>query len=80
MTSLSRPAATVRALRLVPVRVRNGRPGRLALRTASALVLAEAAVRSGAGPAPSAGMLAGVITWNLLAARADLAPSPDGTP
>ena len=72
---LSRPAAAVRAVRLVPVRVRHGRPGRLALRTTVALVLAEAAIHSGAGAAPAAGMLAGIITWHLLTAGADLGPA-----
>ena len=77
---LSRSRAAVRAARLVPVRIRHGRPGTLTLRTAAALALTEAAVRSGAGPAPAAGALAGITTWYALTARADLAPPPDGTP
>ena len=80
MARQSRPSAAVRAVRLVPARIRHGKPGRLTLRTAAALALAEAAVRSGAGPAPIAGMLTGIITWHLLTARADLAPPLDGTP
>ena len=80
MARQSRPSAAVRAVRLAPVRIRHGKPGRLTLRTAAALALAEAAVHSGAGPAPIAGMLTGIITWHLLTARADLAPPLDGTP
>ncbi len=77
---VTRPATAVQALRLVPARIRHGRPAVLALRTAAALALAEAAVHSGAGPAPAAGMVAGIITWLALTARADLAPPPDGMP
>jgi hypothetical protein len=76
---LSRSRAAARAARLIPARIRHGRPGRLTLRTTAALALAEGAAHSGAGPAPAAGALAGVATWHMLTARADLAPPPDGT-
>ena len=76
----SRTRAAVRAVRLVPARIRHGRPGTLALRTTAALALAEATLHSGAGPAPAAGALTGIATWLALTARSDLAPAPDGTP
>lgn len=73
--------SALRAARLVPARIRHGRPGVLAARTLTALTAAEAALHSGAGLVPVAGALAGIITWHVLTARADLAPPPpDGTP
>jgi hypothetical protein len=69
------PALT-RAARLIPARLRHGRPGRLAARTAGTFALAEAAFHSGAGPAAIAGTLAGIITWLGFAARPDVAPPP----
>jgi len=75
-----RTRAALRAARLVPACIRHGRPGALALRTAAALTLAEAAALSGAGPAPVIGTVAGIATWLAVTARSDLAPPPDGTP
>ena len=76
----SRLRAALAAIGWFPARVRHGRPGMLALRTLAALAAAEAALHSGAGPAPAAGALAGIATWHALTARADLAPPPDGPP
>ncbi len=73
-------SVVVSAVPLAPARVRHGRPAFLALRGLGALVLAQAALRSGAGPAPIAGTLAGIATWLVITARADLAPSPGGQP
>ena len=68
--------ALIQAARLVPARLRHGRPWRLAARIAGGLVLAEVAFHSGAGPAAIAGTLAGIIIWLAFAARADVAPPP----
>jgi hypothetical protein len=75
------PAASVsmtpwRALLLVPVRVRHGRPARLALRVLAAAVLALLVLHSGAGTPPIAGLLTGIATWLILTSRGDLAPPP----
>jgi hypothetical protein len=64
------------ATRTTLARVRHGRPAILALRTLTALDLAGTALRTGAGPAPTAGTLVGIATWFALTARADLAPPP----
>jgi len=65
-----------RAARLVPARIRHGRPGRLAARIAGGFVLAEIMFHSGAGPAAITGTLAGIVTWLTFTARADIAPAP----
>ena len=65
-----------RALALVPVRIREGRPRRLVLRFAAAAVLAVAVIHTGAAAAPVAGVVTGLATWLALTARADLAPPP----
>lgn len=62
--------------RLMPARIRHGRPGVLAARVLSAVILAVVAARSGAGPAPAAGVITGVGCWLALTARGDLAPPP----
>lgn len=58
-------------------RLRHGRPGVLAARLAGAGILAEITLHSGAGPAPAAGTLTGIVTWLVLTARGDFAP-PSG--
>jgi len=63
-------------VRLSLTRVRHGRPGRLAARTGGALLLAEIAFHSGAGPAAIAGTMAGIVIWLAFSARADVAPPP----
>jgi hypothetical protein len=75
------PAARTRlspwhAALLVPARIRHGRPARLTLRIAAAVVLAFLVLHSGAGTPPIAGLLTGIATWLVLTARADLAPPP----
>jgi|GEM_PF-2661299 len=71
---LARHAAA--AIRLALARVRHGRPGTLALRTAGALIPAGAALHSGAGPAPVVGTVTGIAICLALTARGDLAPPP----
>jgi len=56
-------------------RVRRGRPGRLALRlAAAAAVIAAVVAVAGWAPATPA-LITGVLTWLLLTARHDVAPS-----
>ncbi len=60
-----------RAARLL-ARVRQGRPGRLALRVLAAVAVSVAAVAA-AGPHPAApALVTGVATWLVLTARHDL--------
>ncbi len=65
-----------RALVLAPARVRHGRPLRLALRVLAGVVLALAALHSGAGTPAAGGVVAGLVVWFVLTVRADLAPPP----
>ena len=67
---------TARALRLVPARIRHGRPLRLVLRILAAVVLALIAAQSGAGGPAVAGVAAGLAMWAVLTGRGDLAPPP----
>jgi hypothetical protein len=71
-----RSAGLLRAIWLLPTRVRRGRPVRLVLRGTAAAVLAVLAV--GLVPGQPAGLatVTGIITWFLLTSRADLAPPP----
>ena len=64
------------AARLVPSRIRHGRPWHLVLRILAAAILAVTAARSGAGGPAAAGVTAGLATWAGLTARGDLAPPP----
>jgi hypothetical protein len=64
------------AARLVPARLRHGRPWRLAARTGGGFMLAEIAFHSGAGPAAITGTMAGITIWLAFTIRADLAPPP----
>jgi hypothetical protein len=57
-------------------RIRDGRPVVLALRFLAGAALATITLHAGAGPAPDAGVLAGIIIWLALTADADLAPPP----
>ena len=63
-------------LRLFAARIRHGRPAVLALRIAAAAVLTAITAGSGAGTAPEAGTVTGIVIWLALTARADLAPPP----
>jgi hypothetical protein len=64
------------ALRLLPAQVRHGRPAYLAARILTAAGLAEITLHSGAGPAPAAGVVTGIVIWLAITARGDLAPPP----
>jgi hypothetical protein len=65
-----------RALAVVPARIWHGRPGRLMLRIAAAVVLAVLATRTGSGTPATAGLVTGIGVWLVLTVRADLAPPP----
>jgi hypothetical protein len=65
-----------RAVALMPARILHGRPARLALRVAAAVVLAILATRTGAGTPATAGVIIGIGVWLVLTVRADLAPPP----
>ena len=62
--------------RLLLARLRHGRPLVLAARILAGLALAGITLHADAGPAPEAGVLAGIITWLALTARRDVAPPP----
>jgi hypothetical protein len=68
--------ALIQAARLVPARLRHGRPRRLAARIGGGFLMAEVAFHSGAGPAAITGTMAGNLIWLAFAARADVAPPP----
>jgi len=72
----ARPLVAIRPLRLLPSRIRHGRPLRLALRaiTAVALSVVVLAVIPGQPAAPA--LVAGLVLWFALTGRADLAPPP----
>jgi curved DNA-binding protein CbpA len=68
------PQAAMPSPRLV-VRIRHGRPARLATRLAAAAAVSAVSV-AGAGWEPaSLGIIAGAATWLALTGRADLAPA-----
>ena len=69
-------ARLVRSVRVLPARIRHGRPLRLLARILAAVLLALVVARSGAGGPPIAGVLAGLVLWLVFTARADLAPPP----
>jgi hypothetical protein len=62
--------------RSLPARIRHGRPRVLAARIVGAAGTGAAVWFSGAGTPAVAGVLAGIVTWLCLTARADLAPPP----
>ncbi len=65
-----------RAARLVPARIRRGRPMRLAVRALAAAALALAVPHLIPGQPAAPAVVTGLITWFLLTARSDLAPPP----
>jgi hypothetical protein len=71
-----RPPVTIRPLRLLPSRIRHGRPLRLALRAiiAAALSMIVLALIPGQPAAPA--LVAGLVLWFALTGRSDLAPPP----
>jgi hypothetical protein len=79
--STTMPAAwprlsALRAMMVLPARIRHGRPGRLALRILGAVVAAWLVTLTGAGTPTTAALFTGIATWLILTARADLAPPP----
>jgi hypothetical protein len=66
----------LRAVALIPARIRHGRPLRLLLRLLAAGALALAAAHAGAGGPAEAGAVAGLAVWLALTMRGDLAPPP----
>jgi hypothetical protein len=66
----------VRAVRLVPARIRHGRPLRLTARVLAAVLLGVLAVRSSAGGPAATGVILGLGVWVVLTVRGDLAPPP----
>ena len=69
-------AKLARSVRLLPARIRHGRPLRLLARIVAAVLLALVVARSGAGGPPIAGVLAELVLWLGFTIRADLAPPP----
>ena len=66
----------LRAVALIPARIRHGRPLRLLLRLLVAGVLVPAAAHAGAGGPAVAGAVMGLAVWLALTMRSDLAPPP----
>lgn len=62
--------------RLLLARLRHGRPLVLATRILTGSALAGITLHTNAGPAPQAGVLAGIATWLALTVRPDIAPPP----
>ena len=63
-------------VRLVPARIRHGRPVRLLLRAIIAAVLSLLVLRLVPGQPSGPAVVTGLITWFVLTARGDLAPPP----
>jgi hypothetical protein len=76
LVPLARSAGLIRAIWLLPARVRRGRPLRLALRGLAAAVLALLAVALVPGQPAGPAIATGIVTWFLLTSRAELAPPP----
>ena len=66
----------IRIVRLVPARIRHGRPVRLLLRAIVAAVLSLLVLRLVPGQPSGPAVVTGLITWFVLTARGDLAPPP----
>ena len=60
-----------------PARVRRGRPGRLLIRAAAAMVLSLVVLQLIPGTAAAPADVSGVILWFALTGRKDLAPPPE---
>jgi hypothetical protein len=70
------PIGWWRAVRLVPARIRHGRPLRLVARAITAAVLSLLVLRLVPGQPSGPAVVTGLITWFVLTARGDLAPPP----
>jgi hypothetical protein len=66
-----------RDLRLVPARIRHGRPLRLAARALIAGLLSLLVLVLIPGQAAGPAVVTGIVIWFLFSARADLAPPPE---
>lgn len=66
----------LRSLLLLPARIRHGRPAILTARILTAITLSLLTIRAGAGTAPAAGVITGIVCWLALTTRGDLAPPP----
>ncbi|HEV2370983.1 MAG TPA: hypothetical protein VGS19_02340 [Streptosporangiaceae bacterium] len=69
-------AAVWRDVRLLPARVRHGRPLRLAGRVLAAALVGLVTARAGVGGPVTAAVITGLAVWLALTVRADLAPPP----
>ena len=65
-----------RALRLIPARIRHGRPLRLLARALAAALLSLLVLALVPGQAAGPAVVTGLAMWFLFSARADLAPPP----
>ena len=65
-----------RTVRLVPARIRYGRPLRLLLRAIIAAVLSVLVLHLVRGQPSGPAVVTGLITWFVLTARGDLSPPP----
>jgi hypothetical protein len=66
----------LRALLLIPARIRHGRPVRLLLRALAAVLLSLLVLALIAGQASGPAVVTGLAIWFFFSARADLAPPP----
>jgi len=71
-----RPPPSIRPLLLLPERIRHGRPLRLVLRAAAAVLLSFAVLALIPGQPAGPALVVGLITWFILTGRSDLAPPP----
>ena len=69
-------ARLIRAARLVPARIRHGRPWHLLLRALAAAVLSLVVVHLLPGQPSGPAVVTGLAIWFVLTARGDLAPPP----
>ncbi len=67
-------AGIIRATRLVPARIRYGRPWHLLARALAAAVLSLLVLRLTPGQPSGPAVVTGLIVWFVLTARGDLAP------
>jgi hypothetical protein len=70
------PASLLGMAALIPARIWHGRPRHLALRALITALLSLAVVNLLPGQPSGPAVVTGLITWFLLTARGDLAPSP----
>jgi hypothetical protein len=65
-----------RAARVIPARIRQGRPLRLLARAVTAAALSLVVLHAVPGQPSGPAVVTGLITWFVLTARGDLAPPP----